>query len=68
MDRARSKSEAFIFKLITLKWIKIKDLNEIEKCINETLFNIFTNAQFLNSNYQKLPSKVSSLSQVLNAH
>lgn len=66
MSKARKKSKASVFILFTLKQIKIKDLVEIEKYINEISSSILVNAQLLNSNCPKLLSKISLLNQMVN--
>lgn len=68
MGRAGRKGEASVFILFTPKWTKIKDPDEIEKRINGTSSSTFANAQLSNSNRSKPPSKVSPLSQVVNAN
>lgn len=54
--------------MFTPKWTKIKDSDEIEKRINGTSSSTSANAQLSNSNCPKPPSKVSFLSQVVNAN
>lgn len=61
MHRIKKRCKISIFILFTLKKTKIKDLAEIKKHINETFFSILANAQLLNSNCLKLPSKISPL-------
>lgn len=68
MSRAGRKGRASVFILFIPKWTKIKNPDEIEKCINGTSSSISANAQLSNSNCPKLPSKVSPLSQVVNAN
>lgn len=68
MSRGERRGRASVFILFTLKWTKMKDPAEIEKHINGTSSNILANAQLLNSNYSKLPSKISLLNQVINAN
>lgn len=58
----------FIFILFILKWIKINDLEEIEKCINGTPSSISTNVYLSNNYCLKFPLKVSCLNQIMNAN
>ena len=68
MGRAGRKGEASVFISFTPKWTKIKDPDEIEKRINRTPFSTSANTQLSNNNRPKPPSKVSLLSQVVNAN
>lgn len=68
MGKAGKKDEISVFILFILKLIKIKNLNEIEKYRNRTLFNTFANVQLSKNNCPKLLSKVNLLSQVVNAN
>lgn len=68
IGRAGSKGGASVFILFTPKWTKIKDLDEIEKRINRTSSSTSANAWLSNSNCPKPLSKVSPLSQVINAN
>lgn len=68
IGRAGKKGGASVFILFTPKWTKIKDPDEIEKRINGTPSSTSANTQLSNSNCPKPPSKVSPLSQVVNAN
>lgn len=62
MSKVGQKIRALIFVLFTLKWTKVKDLDEIKKCRVKVPSFTLINAQFSNINQQK----VSSLSQIHN--
>lgn len=68
MSQAKKKNALFTFvHLFTSKWIKLKDLNKIEKCHISSLSCIAVNAQFLDSNWPKALLKISLSSQIFNA-
>lgn len=66
MGRAGRKGGASAFILLTPKWTRIKDPDEIEKRMNSAL-STSANAQLSDSNRPKALPKNSPLSQVLNA-
>ena len=68
IDRPKKKSRVFVFISFTPKQTKIKGFNKIQKYINGTFTSISANAQHSNNNCPKLPSKISFLSQVINAN
>lgn len=65
MGRGGRKGRASAFILLTPKWTRIKDPDEIEKRMNNTIF-ILANAQLSDSNRPKALPKTSLLSQVVN--
>lgn len=65
MGRAGRKGGGSAFILLTPKWTRVKDPDEIEKRMNSTSFTL-ANAQLSDSNRPKALHKNSSLSQMLN--
>lgn len=65
IGRAGKKDRASAFILLTPKWTRIKDPDEIEQKMNKTN-STSANAQLLDSNRPKTLPKTSLLSQVIN--